>query len=68
MEKKWEKYIMLVVIGIVIFIGFVSLLYSWIDSVYKINVNPYVLTVIAFIITFGIVFAINHFDPVISNL
>ncbi len=61
-KQKWERAIELTIIGVVIFVGLVSVLYSWIDSAFGGNVNVYVLTAVAAVLTFFIVYAIKIFD------
>jgi uncharacterized membrane protein (DUF485 family) len=61
-KQRWERIFELSVIGLVIFIGMVSLLYSWIDSIFGGNVNVYVLTAVGILVSFGIVYAITWFD------
>ncbi len=61
-KQKWEKIIELVIIGIVVYIGFVSIFYSWIDTAFGITVNIVVLSVIALAASFMVVYAIKIFD------
>ncbi len=60
--QKWERVIELSIIGVVLFIGLVSILYSWIDGAIGGIVNVYVLTAIAAVLSFLIVYAIKVFD------
>ncbi len=62
-QQEWERIIELIVIGIVVFIGFVSLFYSWIDSAFGITVNIFALTAIAIAASFLVVYSIHVFDP-----
>lgn len=50
------------VIGIVLFIGIVSIFYSYIDSAFNVNVNVYLLTAAAGAATALIVYLIKVFD------
>ncbi|MCL5016828.1 MAG: hypothetical protein M1441_01655 [Candidatus Parvarchaeota archaeon] len=61
-KQKWEKIIELVIIGIVVYIGFVSIFYSWIDTAFGITVNIVVLSVVALAASFMVVYAIKIFD------
>ncbi len=61
-RQKWERVIELTIVGIVLFVGLVSILYSWIDSAFGGNVNIYLLTAISVAVTFLIVYAISVFD------
>jgi hypothetical protein len=61
-KYKWERIFELSVIGAVIFIGLVSLFYSWIDEAFNVNVNFYLLTAVAVVATFLIVYLINILD------
>jgi divalent metal cation (Fe/Co/Zn/Cd) transporter len=61
-KQKWEKIIELVIIGIVVYIGFVSIFYSWIDTAFGITVNIVVLSVVALVASFMVVYAIKIFD------
>ena len=61
-SQKWERAIELTIVGIVLFVGLVSILYSWIDSAFGGNINIYLLTTISAAVTFLIVYAISAFD------
>ncbi len=61
-EDTLEKYFERSIIGAVFFIGFVSLFYDWIDSMLNINVNVYVLTLVAIVVTAAILYLISVFD------
>ncbi|MCL5009564.1 MAG: hypothetical protein M1433_01090 [Candidatus Parvarchaeota archaeon] len=61
-RQRWEKAIEYALIGIIVFIGFVSLLYSWIDSAFGINVNVYLLAALAVVVSFLVVYIIRMFD------
>jgi len=61
-KQGWEKIIEEVIIGIVLFIGLVSLLYSWIDSVFGVIVGIPILTFLGILASFLIVYAIRVFD------
>ncbi len=60
--NRFEKYFEMTIIGIVFYIGLVSLFYSWIDSAFNININVYVLTIIALIATLILVYLIDKFE------
>lgn len=61
--QRWEKAIEYITIGVILFIGVVSLLYSWIDSAFNINIgNIYLLAALAAVISFIIVYLIRMFD------
>lgn len=60
--SNFERYFEMAVVGVVFFIGFVSLFYSWIDSLFNININAYILTLIALAVTVFIVYLINKFE------
>ena len=61
-KQGWEKIIEEVIIGIVLFIGLVSLLYSWIDSVFGVIVGIPILTFLGILASFLVVYAIRVFD------
>lgn len=61
-KQRWERAFELTSIGIVIFVGFVSIFYSWIDSIFGGRVNVYLLTVTAALATFLVVYIIYVFD------
>ena len=61
-KQPWEKIIEEVIIGIVLFIGLVSLLYSWIDSVFGVIVGIPMLTFLGILASFLVVYAIRVFD------
>jgi hypothetical protein len=61
-KQSWEKIIEEVIIGIVLFIGLVSLLYSWIDSVFGVIVGMPMLTFLGILASFLVVYAIRVFD------
>ncbi len=61
-KQGWERIIEEVIIGIVLFIGLVSLLYSWIDSVFGVIVGIPILTFLGILASFLIVYAIRVFD------
>ncbi len=60
-KEKWEEIIELAVIGTVVFIGFVSLFYSWIDSVFNVEVGIVILTIIGLVASFLFVYVIKIF-------
>ncbi len=60
--QKWEKAIEYVLIGVIVFIGFVSLFYSWIDSAFNIIVNIYLLTGLAIAVSLAVVLIVMAFD------
>jgi hypothetical protein len=60
--QNWEKWILMAVIGIIVFIGFVSLFYSWIDSAFGINANVYMLTGMAAIVAAAVVYVVNYYE------
>ncbi len=60
--QKWEKAIEYVLIGVIVFIGFVSLFYSWIDSAFNIIVNIYLLTGLAVAVSLAVVLIVMAFD------
>ena len=63
MEKQgWERVFELTTIGVVLFIGLVSLFYSWIDSAFHVIVNIYLLTATAVVASFAIVYVIGTFS------
>ena len=53
---------MMAVIGIIVFIGFVSLFYSWIDSAFGINANVYMLTGMAAVVAAAVVYVVNYYE------
>ena len=61
-KQGWEKIIEELIIGIVLFIGLVSLLYSWIDSVFGVIVGIPMLTFLGILASFLVVYAIRVFD------
>jgi hypothetical protein len=61
-KAGWERIIEEVIIGIVLFIGLVSLLYSWIDSLFGVIVGIPVLTFLGILASFIVVYAIRVFD------
>ncbi len=61
-KAGWEKIIEEVIIGAVLFIGLVSLLYSWIDSVFGVIVGIPILTFLGILASFLVVYAIKVFD------
>ncbi len=61
-KQAWEKIIEELIVGIVLFIGLVSLLYSWIDSVFGVIVGIPVLTFLGILASFLVVYAIRVFD------
>ena len=61
-KQAWEKIIEEVIVGIVLFIGFVSLLYSWIDSLFGVIVGIPILTFLGILASFIVVYAIRVFD------
>ncbi len=61
-KQRWEKYVEYSIIGTVLFLGLVSLLYSWIDSAFNVKVNVYLLTAAGIAVTALIVYVINVFD------
>ncbi|MCW1294159.1 MAG: hypothetical protein OH316_00970 [Candidatus Parvarchaeota archaeon] len=61
-RHNYEKMVERGAIGFAFFLGFVSLFYSWIDSVAGINVNPYILTAIGIVIAGFIVYLMYRFD------
>ncbi|MCL4400909.1 hypothetical protein M1316_02975 [Candidatus Parvarchaeota archaeon] len=60
--QKWERAFELGTVGVVLFIGLVSMFYSWIDSAFGGKVNIYLLTATAAIATALIVYIIYRFD------
>ncbi len=60
-KQRWEDIIEFIVIGAVVFIGFVSLFYSWIDSAFNVKVNIILLTAMGLIASFLFVYAIKVF-------
>ena len=61
-KQNWEKIIEEVIIGIVLFIGLVSLLYSWIDSLFGLIVGIPILTFLGVLVSFLVVYMIRVFD------
>jgi uncharacterized YccA/Bax inhibitor family protein len=61
-KQNWEKIIEEVIIGIVLFIGLVSLLYSWIDSLFGVIVGIPILTFLGVLVSFLVVYMIRVFD------
>ncbi len=61
-KEAWEKIIEEVIVGIVLFIGLVSLLYSWIDSLFGVIVGIPILTFLGLLASFIVVYAIRTFD------
>ncbi|EEZ92659.1 MAG: hypothetical protein BJBARM4_0757 [Candidatus Parvarchaeum acidiphilum ARMAN-4] len=61
-KQAWEKIIEEVIVGIVLFIGLVSLLYSWIDSLFGVIVGIPILTFLGILASFIVVYAIRVFD------
>ncbi len=61
-KAGWERIIEEVIIGIVLFIGLVSLLYSWIDSLFGVIVGIPVLTFLGILASFIVVYAIRVVD------
>ncbi len=61
-KQAWEKIIEELIVGIVLFIGLVSLLYSWIDSVFGVIVGIPILTFLGILASFLVVYAIRVFD------
>lgn len=61
-KQAFEGYFERSIIGVVLFIGFVSLFYSWIDSVLNININVYLLALIAVVVVAAILYLISVFD------
>ncbi len=60
--QRWEKAIEYVLVGIIVFIGFVSLFYSWIDSAFHTIVNVYLLAGLAIAVSLAVVFIVRAFD------
>ena len=58
---RYENVIELAVVGVIVFIGFVSLFYSWIDSFFGVKVNIILLTVIGLVAAFLFVYVIKVF-------
>ncbi|MCW1299535.1 MAG: hypothetical protein QXD02_04415, partial [Candidatus Parvarchaeum sp.] len=54
-KQGWEKVVEEVIVGIVLFIGLVSLLYSWIDSVFGVIVGIPMLTFLGILASFLVV-------------
>lgn len=61
-KAGWEKIVEEVIVGVVLFIGLVSLLYSWIDSVFGVIVGIPMLTFLGILASFLVVYAIRVFD------
>jgi uncharacterized YccA/Bax inhibitor family protein len=61
-KQEWERIIEEVIVGIVLFIGLVSLLYSWVDTVFGVIVGIPMLTFLGILASFLIVYAIRIFD------
>ena len=61
-KQGWEKVVEEVIVGIVLFIGLVSLLYSWIDSVFGVIVGIPMLTFLGILASFLVVYAIRVSD------
>ena len=61
-KAGWEKMVEEVIVGVVLFIGLVSLLYSWIDSVFGVIVGIPMLTFLGILASFLVVYAIRVFD------
>ena len=61
-KQAWEKIVEEVIVGIVLFIGLVSLLYSWVDSVFGVIVGIPMLTFLGILASFLVVYAIRVFD------
>ncbi len=61
-KDSWERIIEEVIVGIVLFIGLVSLLYSWIDSLFGVIVGIPILTFLGVLAAFLVVYAIRIFD------
>ncbi|MCL4372939.1 hypothetical protein M1384_02620 [Candidatus Parvarchaeota archaeon] len=61
-KQPWEKIIEELIVGIVLFIGLVSLLYSWIDSVFGVIVGIPMLTFLGILASFLVVYAIRVLD------
>ena len=61
-KQNWEKTIEEVIVGVVFFIGLVSLLYSWIDSAFGVIVGIPMLTFLGIVASFLIIYAIRVFD------
>lgn len=61
-KQAWEKIIEEVIVGIVLFIGLVSLLYSWIDILFGVIVGIPILTFLGILASFIVVYAIRVFD------
>ena len=61
-KRGWEKIIEEVIVGMVLFIGLVSLLYSWIDSIFGVIVGIPILTFLGILAAFLVVYAIRVFD------
>ena len=61
-KQAWEKIIEELIVGIVLFIGLVSLLYSWIDSLFGVIVGIPILTFLGILASFIVVYAIRVFD------
>jgi uncharacterized YccA/Bax inhibitor family protein len=61
-KRGWEKIIEEVIVGMVLFIGLVSLLYSWIDSIFGVIVGIPILTFMGILAAFLVVYAIRVFD------
>jgi uncharacterized YccA/Bax inhibitor family protein len=61
-KQGWEKIIEEVIVGMVLFIGLVSLLYSWIDSIFGVIVGIPILTFLGILAAFLVVYAIRVFD------
>ncbi len=61
-KQRWERAFELTTVGVVLFIGLVSLFYSWIDSAFHTIVNIYLLTATAAVASFAIVYVISIFS------
>jgi uncharacterized YccA/Bax inhibitor family protein len=61
-KQEWERIIEEVIVGIVLFIGLVSLLYSWVDTVFGVIVGIPMLTFLGILASFLVVYAIRIFD------
>ena len=61
-KQRWERAFELSSLGVIFFIGFVSLLYSWIDSAFGVKVNIILLTAAGIAVSFSLVYAIYLFD------
>ncbi|MCL4398376.1 MAG: hypothetical protein M1322_01050 [Candidatus Parvarchaeota archaeon] len=61
-KQSWEKVVEEAIVGIVLFIGLVSLLYSWVDSIFGVIVGIPMLTFLGVLASFLVVYAIRVFD------